>query len=52
MNYNYEASYYCIFSSNYPELFEGYMQPLHDMSENARKFLQSKLRVLKTEFVM
>ena len=24
MNYNYEAPYYCIFSSNHPELFEGY----------------------------
>ena len=38
MNYNYEAPYYCIFSSNHPELFDGYMAPLHDMSENAKKF--------------
>ena len=38
MNYNYEAPYYCIFSSNHPELFNGYMEPLHDMSENAKKF--------------
>ncbi len=38
MNYNYEAPYYCIFSANHPELFDGYMVPLNDMSENARKF--------------
>ncbi len=38
MNYNYEAPYYCIFSSNHPDLFDGYMAPLHDMSENAKKF--------------
>ncbi len=38
MNYNYEAPYYCIFSSNHPELFEGYMEPLNDMAENAKKF--------------
>lgn len=38
MNYNYEAPYYCIFSSNHPELFDGYMAPVNDMSENAEKF--------------
>lgn len=38
MNYNYEAPYYCIFSSNHPELFDGYMTPLNEMSENAKKF--------------
>ena len=38
MNYNYEAPYYCIFSSNHPELFEGYMAPIHDMNEEAEKF--------------
>ncbi len=38
MNYNYEAPYYCIFSANHPELFDGYMAPVNDMSENAEKF--------------
>ncbi len=42
MNYNFEAPYYCIFSSNHPELFDGYMVPLHDMSE-MQKNLQSFL---------
>ncbi len=37
MNYNYEAPYYCIFSANHPELFDGYMAPVNDMSENAEK---------------
>ncbi len=38
MNYNYEAPYYCIFSSNHPELFDGYMSPVNEMAENAKKF--------------
>lgn len=38
MNYNYEAPYYCIFSSNHPELFDGYMAPVNDMREDAKKF--------------
>ncbi len=38
MNYNYEAPYYCIFSANHPELFDGYMAPVNEMSENAEKF--------------
>ena len=38
MNYNYEAPYYCIFSSNHPELFDGYMAPVNDMREEAKKF--------------
>ncbi len=38
MNYNYEAPYYCIFSANHPELFDGYMTPINEMSENAQKF--------------
>ena len=38
MNYNYEAPYYCIFSSNHPELFDGYMAPVNDMAEEAKKF--------------
>ncbi len=38
MNYNYEAPYYCIFSSNHPELFDGYMTPVNDMREEAAKF--------------
>ncbi len=38
MNYNYEAPYYCVFSSNHPELFDGYMVPVNDMKENAKKF--------------
>ncbi len=38
MNYNYEAPYYCIFSANHPELFDGYMAPINDMKENAAGF--------------
>ncbi len=38
MNYNYEAPYYCIFSSNHPELFDGYMTPVNEMREEAKKF--------------
>ena len=38
MNYNYEAPYYCIFSANHPELFDGYMAPVNEMAENAAKF--------------
>lgn len=38
MNYNYEAPYYCVFSSNHPELFDGYMSPINDMAEEAAKF--------------
>lgn len=38
MNYNYEAPYYCIFSANHPELFDGYMAPINDMNEYAKKF--------------
>ncbi len=38
MNYNYEAPYYCIFSANHPELFDGYMAPVNDMRKNAEKF--------------
>ena len=38
MNYNYEAPYYCVFSANHPELFDGYMTPLNEMSSNAKKF--------------
>ncbi len=38
LNYNYEAPYYCVFSSNHPELFDGYMSPVNEMSENAAKF--------------
>ncbi len=37
MNYNYEAPYYCVFSSNHPELFDGYMAPLNDMREEAKR---------------
>ena len=38
MNYNYEAPYYCIFSANHPELFDGYMTPVNEMSGEAEKF--------------
>ena len=38
MNYNYEAPYYCIFSSNHPELFDGYMAPVNDMADEAKRF--------------
>ena len=38
MNYNYEAPYYCVFTSNHPELFNGYMAPLNDMAKEAKKF--------------
>ncbi len=37
MNYNYEAPYYCIFSANHPELFDGYMTPVNEMKEEAAK---------------
>ncbi len=37
MNYNYEAPYYCIFASNHPELFDGYMAPVNDMREEAKR---------------
>lgn len=38
MNYNYEAPYYCIFSANHPELFDGYMTPVNEMKGEAAKF--------------
>ncbi len=38
MNYNYEAPYYCIFSANHPELFDGYMTPVNEMAEDAERF--------------
>lgn len=38
MNYNYEAPYYCVFSANHPELFDGYMTPVNDMAEDAKRF--------------
>lgn len=38
MNYNYEAPYYCVFSSNHPELFEGYMSPVNDMCVKAKAY--------------
>ncbi len=38
MNYNFEAPYYCIFSSNHPELFDGYMAPVNDMRNEAKRF--------------
>ncbi len=37
MNYNYEAPYYCIFSANHPELFHGYMAPVNDMRNEAKR---------------
>ena len=37
MNYNYEAPYYCIFSANHPELFDGYMVPINDMRDEAKR---------------
>ncbi len=37
MNYNYEAPYYCIFTANHPELFDGYMVPLNDMRTEASR---------------
>ena len=37
MNYNYEAPYYCIFSANHPELFDGYMAPINDMRDEATR---------------
>lgn len=37
MNYNYEAPYYCIFSSNHPELFDGYMTPVNEMRDEASR---------------
>ncbi len=40
MNYNYEAPYYCIFASNHPELFDGYMTPVNEMSDEAQRMAQ------------
>ncbi len=37
MNYNYEAPYYCIFSANHPELFDGYMAPVNEMKDEAKR---------------
>ena len=37
MNYNYEAPYYCIFSANHPELFDGYMTPVNEMRDEAKR---------------
>lgn len=38
MNYNYEAPYYCVFSSNHPELAIGYTTPLEDMIEKGQQY--------------
>ena len=38
LNYNYEAPYYCIFSSNHPELFDGYMSPVNAMIDKGKDF--------------
>ena len=38
MNYNYEAPWYCVFSANHPELFDGYMTPVNEMRDYAKKF--------------
>ena len=40
MNYNYEAPYYCIFSANHPELFDGYMVPVNEMKAEAKRMAQ------------
>ena len=40
MNYNFEAPYYGVFTSNHPELFDGYMSPVKDMSEKGKSFAQ------------
>ncbi len=40
MNYNYEAPYYCVFSSNHPELFDGYMSPINEMTVKAKGFAE------------
>ncbi len=37
MNYNYEAPYYCVCSSNHPELFDGYMAPINEMADEAKR---------------
>lgn len=37
MNYNYEAPYYCIFSANHPELFDGYVTPVNEMKNEAKR---------------
>lgn len=38
MNYNYEAPYYCVFSSNHPELANGYITPLEEMIEKGQQY--------------
>lgn len=40
LNYNYEAPYYCVFSSNHPELADGYLQPLTDMIDKGKYFAE------------
>lgn len=37
MNYNFEAPYYCVFASNHPELFNGYMEPVNEMRDEAKR---------------
>lgn len=38
LNYNYEAPYYCVFSANHPELFDGYMAPVNEMIVKGNTF--------------
>lgn len=38
LNYNYEAPYYATFSSNHPELFDGYMAPVNQMVDKGQDF--------------
>lgn len=38
LNYNFEAPYYCVFSSNHPELFDGYMAPVNEMLAKGHDF--------------
>lgn len=40
LNYNYEAPYYCVFSSNHPELANGYMTPLEEMIPKGKKYAE------------
>ncbi|MBQ8210440.1 MAG: hypothetical protein IJZ35_07665 [Clostridia bacterium] len=38
LNYNYEAPFYCLFSSNHPEYTASYMQPLYDSLDKGKYF--------------
>lgn len=38
LNYNYEAPFYCLYSSNHTEYTQSYMQPLYDSLDKGKHF--------------